>query len=399
VHGHFLYDEGVRVPLLFGGGPVRRAIRSGQLRHAINESTSALVGHHRLEDIRPSVLDLVGVHDIGGETLHSQLAALELAGVSISNLGRAPRSAYSQTQFGPSAISGTLYAPSRYGSELPSSLQKFTFRIRGCAVCQLSRVEQFDLSTDPSEEASLHVEPRAVGDIQGSTWFTRLRQVLRWELTVNAMHYHAMFGERHLRAWLRSLAGKRVSYRPLAPDEPPLSALADHDATCACRSVCVRLRSASPASPLDWFRNDYYTLYSLPPCVCRLVGILPRTPRPRHVCKTALRRAGAGSRLPHASALFTVSSPPACMTQWSGAVRGTNLRVTECVARRHAAVAVEKIALGSKVAPPDVARAASSKLAINAAPRRVLRVCCRANPAPQPQPSKLGWRRSTSGGP
>ena len=178
-HGMSLHNEETHVPLWLAGGPIRRARTAGWLPEG--DEASALPGIHRLEDIRPTILDLIGwgcrssaegayaTEEARLSRLYSALSSIGLAGQSMLALStsdrrsgsallqRAPTSASS---FRANAFTRSLLLVGLFGERkvglveaLPDGRkQKVIISWEGCgASCKVLRATRYDLISDELE--------------------------------------------------------------------------------------------------------------------------------------------------------------------------------------------------------------------------------------------------------
>ena len=211
-HGMSLFDEETRVPLWLAGGPVRRAREAGLLR--VSSKDRALSGIYRLEDIRPTVLDLIGwgcrtpgtppprprsaaAEAASVAQMYATLGQLGLAGESMLSLSRASSSLRAMRS---TSLAAGLQsrAPARsillvglFGERkigllewTAGRIQKTIIAWEGCAEsCRLIHAARYDLSRDGHEQSSLGFKGSSstAGGIA-----SRLRSRLSWLATGDA---------------------------------------------------------------------------------------------------------------------------------------------------------------------------------------------------------------------
>ena len=130
-----------QVPLLFAGGPIARAIRSGALVLEPALGPMAVGGVHRLEDIVPTVLDLLELPALAAEAerrrLHAALAQLGLGGRSLLWASRHSAEASRRA-----LLMHSMYGTPKLGLLRAScgacgALEHSLFTYKGCRECEV----------------------------------------------------------------------------------------------------------------------------------------------------------------------------------------------------------------------------------------------------------------------
>ena len=305
-HGTSTHPEETRVPLLLGGGPVQRAVRTGELvlssgiaqgvgvdADAASDShddadaasysyggadaassSSALGGVHRLEDLAPTIVELLGVggrergapakpsaEEAARATMLARLAQLGLAGRSMLWASRHPLLAS-----GRSVLLHTMFGSRKLGTVrmVCGALHTTSYTYSGCGDCEVleaQRTADSGAATALASDApaytsdvryalqllaaatSLHHHMREDG-VQGHrSWATTAANV---SATARLARANAL-----LQAWLHPFAdsafedGSHLSVPPLKHETT----------TCACRQLAGKpfldatFPTTSPACP------------------------------------------------------------------------------------------------------------------------------------------------------
>jgi len=143
-HGTSLFSEATRVPLLLAGGPVQRALASGAL---VADDSAAISGVHRLEDLSPTILELLGLD--GASSLRSVLdqkhAQLRGALARVGLGGRSLLWASRQAQAGPQRV---LLMHSMFGQRtvglvhsICGTWYKSIYKYSGCGNCEVREAQ------------------------------------------------------------------------------------------------------------------------------------------------------------------------------------------------------------------------------------------------------------------
>ena len=290
-HGTSLFPEETRVPLMLAGGPIRRALASGALRVTPALGPMAIRGAHRLEDLVPTVLDVVAgsgvtpppsveaAAEAEHTALYAALAQLGLGGRSMLWASRQPAEAAGRalllhTMFGARKV-GLVY-------ERCGALRMAAFTYDGCGECELLEGVTCEYKPAAAADAALSTEPyhptESADDLgtyrellPGLSAFGLLSRALQLLAAVSTLHRHmreapylapaaaawtnaSAPSERLkranalLRAWLA--AGRRVASKTaaevLSGSSVRLWLNASTEGVCSCRTIADAEHMASP---------------------------------------------------------------------------------------------------------------------------------------------------------
>ena len=231
-HGTSLHNEAVQVPFWLAGGPIEHAKAAGHLKASRD---GGLPGVHRLEDIRPTLLDLMTGclwRQLDPEDAQAEAAQAELY-ERLETLNLGGRSMLGGLQTARALLLMGMYGERKLGlvqGAADGSTEKATFTWEGCGWrCKLLDSQLHNLDADADELAplafgvgagprlantslpavfdqamglvaslsSLHLHMRAVGVAKGEPVANHTRHAIRTHARRKLIHAND-----RLRSWL-----------------------------------------------------------------------------------------------------------------------------------------------------------------------------------------------------
>ena len=313
-HGVSLFDLGVRVPLIFGGGVVQKHIQATEAREGWSSDISrgyvTARGVHTHSDIMPTVLDLLRLPNdlvrrdlstvgLAGRSIVAppsftppsitQAAAVEMLNPPLTGaftlsdehvqswserqLSRikARSQTYSSScsieMFGQKKIAFVIAAENRSGTGddrgEDDALLKVSVTYKGCREMNVLAVEIFDLLKDPAEKRNLWTPPRTIKEMLLAPWLLGLRRFwFSCRIGASVMHQKARAGSAELASWARRVKGCAAHAR----------AFAWHSDMSDAWATAIPRGRASPL-PLPFFQRETTDSSNLTVARCRSVWL------------------------------------------------------------------------------------------------------------------------------